>query len=159
MTDETISLVFSDDARIAPHLVSSRTTSCGEDEGEERDFPVGGVLHVHHQGGIEDAVRGIGRFVWEIELRRENRLVRSLGQNVDVPRASGVETRNDRLQHKPSFIVSKLVAPQPVANVVVDPRIVGLPEVEQCAGDRLACGVIDIPADNKLCPRYSWLEQ
>ena len=70
--------LVSGDSRIAPPSVSTGSTSSGEDEGEERELAVGGVLHVHHQSRIEDAVRR-----WPVRLGNraavEHRLVRSLG--------------------------------------------------------------------------------
>ena len=79
----------------------------GKDEREERDLAVFGLLNVHHQGGIEDAVRGIGRFVRKVELRDQGWLIRRLRDDVDVPSAAGVE---------PGTMVSSSKRPSSSAN-------------------------------------------
>src|SRR5687768_3582141 len=69
-----------------------------KDEGKERGLAVFSLLNVHYEGRIEDPVRGVGRFVRKVELRNQDRLIRSLSDDVDVAGAAGVEPRHDRFQ-------------------------------------------------------------
>src|SRR3712207_9372369 len=66
------------------------------------------------------------------------RSVGGLGVDVDVPRPAGVEAGQNRLQLEAAVVVGELVATQGIADVVVRPGVVGLPEVEEGAGDRPA---------------------
>ena len=81
-----------------------------EDEGEEPEEAGVGVLHVHEQGGVEDAVPLVVRFVREIELGGQDRLVGRLDLDVDVPRAAGIEPGQNRLQLELALVAGELVA-------------------------------------------------
>ncbi len=109
--------------------------------------------------GSEDTIGGITCLIREVELRREDRAVRDLYLDMDVPRPSGVQAGNNGFERKAPRVVGVLVAAQSVAGVVVDTRVVRLPEVEQGARGGCAIGGEDGPRHDEACARYSRLHK
>jgi hypothetical protein len=127
-------------------------------ECEERGLSDFSLLNVHYQGRVEYPVRGIGRFVWKVELRDQRRLFRCLRDDVDVASAAGIESRHDGLQLEATILIHKLMTAQAIALVVVDPRIVRLPEIEQGARNRLAVRGVNEAGDNQPRSRHPRFE-
>ena len=82
-----------------------------------------------------------------------------LSDDMDVASAAGVEPRHDSLQLEATVLIRELVAAQAIALVVVDPRIVGLPEIEQGARNRLTVCGVDVAGDDEPHSRHPRLEQ
>ena len=80
-------------------------------------------------------------------------LIRRLRNDVDVTGAPGVEPWHDGLQLEATILIRELMTAQAISLVVIDPRIVSLPEIEQRARNWLALRGVDIAADHQ--PR-SW---
>ena len=102
-------------------------------EGELGLFTFRCIRERHEQCGIEDAVALVAGLCRKVELGSENRLVRRLHAHVNVARAAGIDARHDGLQHEAPRVVGKLMAAKVVALVVVDARVVGVPEIKERA--------------------------
>src|SRR4051794_28534781 len=82
-----------------------------------------------------------------------------LRDDVDVASTAGVEPRHDRLQLEATVLVRELMTAQAISLVVIDPRIVSLPEIKQRARNRLAPRGVDVAADDQPRSRHPGLEQ
>src|SRR5436190_23895282 len=57
---------------------------------------------------------------------------------MDMARPAGINARHDAAQSKTPFRIGELMAAQAETGIVVTAFVVGLPEIQQGAGDRLA---------------------
>ncbi|WP_314587639.1 hypothetical protein [Paenibacillus terrigena] len=71
---------------------------------------VGVLPDAHDELIVEDSVLVVSGFVRKIELRGENRIIGRLNLHMDVTSPSGIESRNDRMQHEIAFLIRVLVA-------------------------------------------------
>src|SRR5213075_848628 len=93
---------------------SRRGTRPAVETARSRDDEVEGALaasaHAHDELGVERAVALVLRLVREIELRREDAAARRLHLDMDVARAAGVHSGQDRLQAPAPVGIGELVA-------------------------------------------------
>src|SRR5882672_10286929 len=94
----------------------------GEVHGEiiAANLAVRRLVDVHQQAAVKYAVGAVGaRIVREIELRGENALTRYRYLDMEMPCASGIRTRHDRLENISSLRVCGLISAQFIASVVI----------------------------------------
>ena len=82
-----------------------------------------------------------------------------LHPHVNVAGAAGVEARDDGFQAVLAVGVGELVAAQGVALVVVASLVIGLPEVQQHAGEGLAIGLQHVSDQHQGGSRQAGFEQ
>src|SRR6185295_16857757 len=95
----------------------------------------------------------------EVELGREDRLVRRLDADVDVTGAARVEAGHHRLQPVATLVVRELAAAEAEARIVVLAPAISLPEVEKSSGDRTAAGRQDRARDHDPRAFHARLEE
>src|SRR5262245_29142350 len=95
-------------------------------------------LHVHDQRGVENSIAGISRLVGEVKLRGQNGLVRRLYLYVNMPSPSRIQPRHDGFERVAPRIVGKLMAAQPIADIIIHPTIVTMPAVQAPGAGRWA---------------------
>lgn len=100
-------------------------------------------------GRVEEGVGAVARLAGEVQPGGEHRTAGRLRLHVEVPGAAGVEARHDRAQRVRAGGVRELVAPLGVSAHVVGAGVVGLPEVEQGAGQRDAVAAEDMAVDGR----------
>ncbi|CAM5486922.1 hypothetical protein STENM36S_01018 [Streptomyces tendae] len=120
-----------------------------QDEVEGALLAAAGAADVHQQGRVEDCVRAVAGLAGEVELGGQHGLAGGLCLDVDVPGAAGIEAGHDRLQGERTGGVAELVAAEGVPGHVVVAVVVGLPEVEEHAGQRDAVPAEDVAADGQ----------
>ena len=74
----------------------------------------------------------------EIELGGQHAAVARLHLHMDVARAAGIKAGHDAAQPIAPFRIGELMAAQAETGIVVAALVVGLPEIQQGAGERLA---------------------
>src|SRR5437763_3681632 len=123
---------------ILPGGQSLAALSNVENEIEPRSKPVARFRHAHQQLGAEQAIAAVHRLVWKIQLRREQRPLRRLHLHVVVARASRVERRQNGAKTVAPLAVREQMAAIAETAVVVFAALVGVPQIDECVGDRPA---------------------
>src|SRR5262252_3126748 len=101
----------------------------------------------NHQFAAEQSIAAAHRLVRKVELSGEHASLRRLNLDVVVAGASGVERRQDRAQAVAAVGVGKQMPAIAKADVVIVAALVGMPEVEESARDRLAGARENLPAE------------
>ena len=83
----------------------------------------------------EQRVRGVLCFGRKIELRRQNRAMRSLQPHVIVTGTTRIQAGHDRLKSVPSGGIGELMSPAAKPFEIVCALGVGMPEIEQSSGN------------------------
>src|SRR6266446_9925044 len=92
----------------------------------------------HQQLLAKQAIGTVLCLTGKIELGGEHAAVARLHLNMDMARAAGINAGHDAAQSIAAFRISELMAAQAETGIVVAALIVGLPEIQQGAGERLA---------------------
>src|SRR5207248_6216582 len=110
--------------------VGRREALAAGDEVEGSRLAGGRILHGHKQVRVEDRVLLVAGDIGKVQLCRQDGLAGRTDLDVDVLGAPRVFARENRLEGVAARGIGQLVAPQPVAIVVVGTTCVRLPEVE-----------------------------
>src|SRR5215831_6239166 len=90
--------------------------------------------NLEQQIRAEQRVRSVLCFAREIELRRQNRAMRSLQTHVIMTCSTRIQARHNRLESVPSGGIGELVSPATKAFEIVGALAIGMPEVDQSSG-------------------------
>src|SRR5206468_5165837 len=140
-------------------LVKSVIASGSQDEVERRRPGVGAVPNAQDELAPEDGIARVTGFAGEIELGREHRSLRRLYLDVNMAGPPGVAAGYDRLEAIAALVVGVLMAAQAIAGVVVRAAVVGVPDVDQRARNRLAAREPDHAGDDDLDAAHARLDE
>src|SRR2546425_529188 len=114
------------------------TAGCASVEHEMEASAARLLLRVdgHEELGSEEPVPPVARLAGEVELRGQHAPAARLNLDVEVPCPAGVEAGDDGREPATAFVIGELMAAQAETFVVVLARVIGMPEIEQRAGNR-----------------------
>src|SRR6185295_8968618 len=98
----------------------------------------GGASQTHQQLFTENRVAVVAGFVWEIELRGQDRPVRSLYFHMVMPRPARIARGLNRRELITPFAVAENVPAPPKSLVVVFAGCIRVPQINECIGERSA---------------------